>query len=178
MDVLKRIKAKGGTDPKQAPNSLDYANPPNVNIMANPVQNKASVMKSATNVGSRTKSIEKEPSKPSNADMEYKSAIVVKDGISSGMALPTAKPAQLQKKQLVETELQSKREEAYANKMKKIDEMAAVKGKTADADKDVAVKEVDVEKKSKLMNQKKIEELQKKLFDVQIRLKNTGRKVN
>lgn len=79
--------------------------------MANPVQNKASVMKSGTAVDSRTKPIEKEPSKHSNADMVYKSGIVVKDGPSTSMALPTAKPSQLEKKEFAEKELQSKREQ-------------------------------------------------------------------
>lgn len=135
-------------------------------------------MKSGTAVGTRTKPIEKEPTKPSNADMVYKSGIVVKDGPSTSMALPTAKPSQLQKKELAEQELQSKREQAYVEKMKKIEDTAAAKAKIGEKDEKVPVKPVDAEKKSKMLNQKKIEELQKKLFDVQIRLKNSGRKVN
>jgi len=91
------------------------------------------------------------------------------------MALPTAKPSQLQKKEIAEKEIQSKREEAYNAKIKRIEDTTAAKGQKEET---VTVKPVDMEKKSKIMNQKKIEELQKKLFDVQIRLKNTGRKVN
>jgi len=91
------------------------------------------------------------------------------------MALPTAKPSQLQKKEIAEKEIQSKREEAYNAKIKRIEDTTAAKVQKEET---VTVKPVDMEKKSKIMNQKKIEELQKKLFDVQIRLKNTGRKVN
>lgn len=64
--------------------------------------------------------------------------------------------------------------------MKKIDDINAAKNNlnNNEVEKNKENNPVDPEKKSKLMNQKKIEELQKKLFDVQIRLKNTGRKVN
>jgi len=180
VDVLKRIKAKGGSDPKQAPNSLDYANPPNMNILANPVKNSASVMKSNTAVGGRGKPVEKEAKKPTNADAEVKSALVVKPGVSVGMTLPSAKPDQLQKKETLEKEAMIKKEEAYNNKMKKIDDINAAKNNLNNNEKGENKENipVDPEKKNKLMNQKKIEELQKKLFDVQIRLKNTGRKVN
>jgi len=148
--------------------------------MANPVQNSASVMKSGSNVGDRSKNISKEKVEPSNANMEYKSAIEVKPGKSVGMAEPTEKPNQFLKKEMIQKEVQNKLEEAYNNKMLKIDAFNAQKNNNKIEEDKVVNKDktVDPEKKSKLLNQKKIEELQKKLFDVQIRLKNTGRKVN
>lgn len=150
-----------------------------MNIVSNPVQNAASAMKSAVDVGGRNKPVAKEPCKPSNADMEYASALVVKPGVSVGMAQPTAKPDQLARKEAIESAIKQKMEEALSSKMKKIQDINAAKNKTESTDEKEKVSEpVDKEKKNKIMNQKKIEELQKKLFDVQIRLKNTGRKVN
>jgi len=138
-----------------------------------------STMKSNVNVGGRSQPIQKEPKESTNAQMKYPESVNIKDKNlkSSGMMPPQKVSENKQKAEKMREEKLNQKLEEFNKREEKRQQILNAKNQSNNKVEDKPINP-NKPKEAKSKNQQKLEELQKKLIDVQIRMKNTGLKIN